>query len=172
MQALRDAVAIEKEKVSSSICPRANKVYGIALSFLILYSLLTSWYVIKRDKDAVSEQLPDVRDVLSSEQLNSTPHAASSNSRNGVLSSDHARQMERTRYPIITPVKQEDVDEFDDARRAILRNSPEDEYDEEDTSYHYSRSSGVSDDFDLFDGELLLRADEDEVLANANITGV
>lgn len=172
MQALRDAVAIEKEKVSSIICPRANKVYGIALSFLILYSLLTSWYVIKRDNDAVSEQLPDVRDVLSSEQLNSTPHAASSNSRNGVLSSDHARQMERTRYPIITPVKQEDVDEFDDARRAILRNGPEDEYDEEDTSYHYSRSSGVSDDFDLFDGELLLRADEDEVLANANITGV
>ena len=170
MQALRDAVAIEKEKVSS-ICPRANKVYGIALSFLILYSLLTSWYVIKRDKDAVSEQLPDVRDVLSSEQLNSTPHASSSNSRNGVLSSDHSHQMERTRYPIITPVKQEDVDEFDDARRAILRNGPEDEYDEEDTSYHCSRS-GVSDDFDLFDGELLLRADEDEVLANANITGV
>ena len=122
---------------------------------------------IKRDKDAVAEPLPDVRDVLSSEQLNSTPHTASSNSRN-VLSSDRAHQMERTRYPIITPVKQEDVDEFDDARRAILRNSSEDGYED---SYQYSRR-GVSDDFDLFDGELLLRANEDEVLANANITGV
>ena len=170
MQALRDAVAIEKEKVSS-ICQGCIRYMAWLCRFSSFIHCL-SCYFIKRDNDAVSEQLPDVRDVLSSEQLNSTPHAASSNSRNGVLSSDHARQMERTRYPIITPVKQEDVDEFDDARRAILRNGPEDEYDEEDTSYHYSRSSGVSDDFDLFDGELLLRADEDEVLANANITGV
>ena len=88
--------------------------------------------------------MPDVLDVLSSEVM---PHAANS------FPSD--TQMEPPRrsssYPIVTPVKQQNTED-DDC---------------EESTYSYSRS-GISDDFDLFNGALL-RASDDEVLANVSV---
>ena len=85
------------------------------------------------------EPLPDILDVLSSDQI----HAES------VSSSNHTRKRKRSsHHPIVTPAK---------------RNTEEDEY-EEETYYRYNRS-GRDDDFDLFNGELLTT--NDEVLVNA-----
>ena len=84
------------------------------------------------------EPLPDILDVLSSDQF----HAES------VSSSNHTRKRKRSsHHPIVTPAK---------------RNTEEDEYEEE--TYRYNRS-GRDDDFDLFNGELLTT--NDEVLVNA-----
>lgn len=84
------------------------------------------------------EPLPDILDVLSSDQF----HAESIT----VSSSNHTRKRKRSSH-LVTPAK---------------RSIEEDEYEEE--IYRYNRS-GRDDDFDLFNGELLTT--NDEVLVNA-----
>lgn len=135
-------MAIEKEKVST-----------VSLNSCLCYSFYTcnhaflfsvSKEIYDDDDDSAEPLLPDVLDVLSSEVM---PHAAKS------FPSD--TQMEPPRlsssYPIVTPVKQQNTED-DDC---------------EESTYSYCRS-GISDDFDLFNGALL-RASEDEVLANVSV---
>lgn len=82
-----------------------------------------------------SNPLPDVLDVLSSEQLVTAPIS----------------KKIKIQAAIVTPVKHEAEDDYEDGA---------DRY-----------RNGISDDFDLFDGELL-RATEDEVLDNAVVKEV
>ena len=84
------------------------------------------------------EPLPDILDVLSSDQF----HAESIT----VSSSKHTRKRKRSSH-LVTPAK---------------RSTEENEHEEE--TYRYNRS-GRDDDFDLFNGELLTT--NDEVLVNA-----
>ena len=89
--------------------------------------------------------LPDILDVLSSDQF----HAES------VSSSNHTRKRKRSSHrPIVTPAK---------------RSTEEYAYEEE--TYRYNRS-GRDDDFDLFDGELLTSNDEVLATVTTSITEV
>ena len=88
------------------------------------------------------EPLPDILDVLSSDQF----HAESIT----VSSSNHTRKRKRSSHPIVTPAKRST-----------------EEYEHEEETYRYNRS-GRDDDFDLFDGELLTT--KDEVLVNLQPT--
>jgi len=92
------------------------------------------------------EPLPDILDVLSSDQF----HAESIT----VSSSKHTRKRKRSSYPIVSPAK---------------RSTEEYEYEEE--TYRYNRS-GRDDDFDLFDGQLLTTNDEVLATVTTSITEV
>lgn len=89
------------------------------------------------------EPLPDILDVLSSDQF----HAES------VSSSKHTGKRKRSSH-LVTPAK---------------RSTEEDEHEEE--TYRYNRS-GRDDDFDLFDGELLTSNDKVLATVTTSITEV
>jgi len=91
------------------------------------------------------EPLPDILDVLSSDQF----HAESIT----VSSSNHTRKKKRSSH-IVTPAK---------------RSTEEYAYEEE--TYRYNRS-GRDDDFDLFDGQLLTTNDKVLATVTTSITEV
>jgi hypothetical protein len=89
------------------------------------------------------ELLPDILDVLSSEQF----HTKS------VSSTKDTRKRKRSSHPIVTPAKRSTED------------------DEEEETYRYNRT-GRDDDFDLFDGKLLTTNDEVLAAVTTSITEV